>query len=218
MSMASSTTLTIGLMAPVIALGILLAYLSSTHSNSDTLELPEQMLKVPVEYQNKEEVKEVVVPEVEPLMIEFVFPNNTRYIEMNKGESITIPVSIYSVDDRTLNVKIAVYSEETTSLAQLDLEQVYESSMLPVKKFPDGINAYVDVKEVTIPAYSGTTPQEFSTWEKEANKITFNLTIEASKDAESRTYAIRVDGYVVWEYEGIIITHVEGNPLYIVVK
>ncbi|MEM1941409.1 MAG: hypothetical protein QXW14_00255 [Candidatus Nitrosocaldus sp.] len=213
MSMVSST-LTIGLMAPVIALGVLLAYLSNTDSHSGALELPEYMLKVPEEYQNKEEVKEVVSPEVEPLMIEFVFPNYTRDIEISRGESITIPVTIYSVDKRTLNVKIYVYSEETTSLAQVE----YESSIMPVKRFPDGINAYADVKEVTIPAYSGTMPQDFSTWEKEANKVTFNLTIEASKDAEPRMYSITVAGSVEWEFEDITIIDTEGNPLYITVK
>ena len=214
MSMASSTTLTIGLMAPVIALGILLVYLSGVDSSSTAWELPEYMLTLPKEYENKGEVKEVVVPEVEHPQFQFVFPNYTHFIEINRGESITIPVSIYSVDDRTLKVKIAVYSEESTSLAQVE----HESSMLPVKKFPDGINAYVDVKEVTIPAYSGTTPQEFSTWEKEANKITFNLTIEASKDAEPRMYSITVAGSVEWKFEGGTYGTTNAEILHITVK
>ncbi|MEM2922913.1 MAG: hypothetical protein QW560_00685 [Candidatus Nitrosocaldus sp.] len=211
---SSSTTLTIGLMAPVIALGVLLAYLSSTNSHSGALELPEHMLKVPEEYQNKEEVKEMVSPEIEPLMLEFVFPNYTHFIEISRGESITIPVTIYSVDNRTLDVKIYVYSEETTSLAQVE----HESSMLPVKRFPDGINAYADVEEVKIPAYHDNMPEEFSTWENEARKVTFNLTIEASKDAEPRMYSITVAGSVKWEFEDITIIDTEGNPLYITVK
>ncbi|MEM2162625.1 MAG: hypothetical protein QW653_07635, partial [Candidatus Nitrosocaldus sp.] len=115
------------------------------------------------------------------------------------------------------NVKIYVYSEETTSRAQVEDESII-GSILPIKKFPDGINAYADVKEVTIPAYSGTIPQDFSTWEKEANKVTFNLTIEASKDAEPRMYSITVAGSVEWEFEDITIIDTEGNPLYITVK
>ncbi|MCS7142149.1 MAG: hypothetical protein NZ888_08245 [Candidatus Nitrosocaldus sp.] len=201
---------TIGLMAPVIALGILIAYLG-VNSDSTAVELPEHMSSIPEEYQTPMgKVKEVVAPDVESPKLEFVFPNHTNFIEIKRGESITIPVSVYSVDHRTLNVKIYVYSEEITSLAQVE----HESSIMPVKRFPDGINAYTDVREVTIPAYSGDAPEDVSTWEK----VTFNLTIEASKDAEPRVYEIKLDGYVKWEFEDITIITVEGNPLYVTVK
>lgn len=218
--MASPTTLIIGLMAPVIALGILLTYLSSIGSSSTAL-LPEYMLKVPEEYQNQEEVEEVeeiVLSGMEFPNFQFVFPNYTHSIEIDRGENITIPVSIYSVDNRTLNVKIYVYSEETTSRAQVEDESII-GSILPIKKFPDGINAYADVKEVTIPAYSGTIPQDFSTWEKEANKVTFNLTIEVSRDAEPRIYPISIDGSVEWKSErGTTYGMTAGGILHIIVK
>lgn len=110
-------------------------------------------------------------------------------------------------------MKIYVYSEETTSLAQIQ----HESSILPVKKFPDGINAYADVTEVTLPASSGT-PEDFSTWEKVLSKVTFNLTIETSKDAEPRAYVIKLAGDVAWELEdGGIFGATNGSILYVTV-
>ncbi|MCS7141051.1 MAG: hypothetical protein NZ888_02560, partial [Candidatus Nitrosocaldus sp.] len=101
-----------------------------------------------------------------------------------------------------------------TSLAQVE----HESSIMPVKRFPDGINAYADVREVTIPAYSGDAPEDVSTWEKEARKVTFNLTIEASKDAEPRVYAIKVDGSVEWKYEGGTFGTINGEILHVIVQ
>lgn len=92
--MASSISTTIGLMVPVVALGILLVYLS-TDSGSTALELPEHMLKVPEEYQAPQGDEEVVVaPKIEPPKFQFVFPSFTNQIEIKRGESITIPVSM----------------------------------------------------------------------------------------------------------------------------
>ncbi len=122
----------------------------------------------------------------------FHFPDYPdRHLTISRGDSITIPVEIYSLDNRTLDVNITVLSENATSVDTADMHKPIE------QLFPDDIRAYASLNKITIQSIDMSKDGRLL-----KPRENFTLTLETTNDIEHGIYRIDVVGYMKFESLG----------------